>query len=153
MLQIIFCVKKYWNLEKLIFLWLTSSHPSSLSNHFPLSNFQTIVQYKDTDLVIHPAVRKLLEVKWKLFGRRHAIITNFFNIFYTILATVITFAIAFHPYDQQFTPWKKKWWKIFLSAIFILITLFFWVKVGNLLEPLKMTSFVDVFNKQLHFLG
>lgn len=87
--------------------------------------------YDEVDLIMHPAVQKLLDVKWKLFGKRHAIVSNFWNIFYTILATLLTFSIPFYTYDQQYSPVKDNVWKIVLAVIFFILTFYFWIKVGE----------------------
>lgn len=79
---------------------------------------------------MHPAIQKLLDVKWELFGKRHAIISNFWNIFYTLLATILTYSIPFSPYDKQFTPIDKQVWKIVLAALFFVLTFYFWIKVS-----------------------
>ena len=85
--------------------------------------------YDEVDLMMHPAINKLLSVKWKLFGRRRAIIGNFWNVIHTLLATILIFAVPFKPYDKQFSPVKEQVWKIILAVVFFILTFFFWVKV------------------------
>jgi len=89
---------------------------------------QGIVMYKELDLIMHPAIQKLLDVKWKLFGKQYAIISNLLNIFYTLLATVLVFSFPYHPYDKQFWPVREKVWKIVLAALFFILTFYFWIK-------------------------
>ena len=79
---------------------------------------------------MHPAIQKLLDVKWKLFGKRRAIISNFWNILYTILATVVIYSVPYSPYNEQFSPVKEKAWKIVLACIFMILTFYFWIKVN-----------------------
>ena len=85
--------------------------------------------YDEVDLMTHPAINKLLSVKWKLFGRRRAIIGNFWNVIHTLLATVLIFAVPFQPFDKQFSPVKENVWKIILAVVFFMLTFFFWIKV------------------------
>ncbi|XP_057306043.1 uncharacterized protein LOC130644445 [Hydractinia symbiolongicarpus] len=92
------------------------------------SVLQAIVMYNELDLIMHPAIQKLLDVKWSLFGKTQAIINNFWNIFYAVLATVLTYTLPFSAYDRQFTPVKDKAWKIVLAVIFFILTFYFWIK-------------------------
>jgi len=85
--------------------------------------------YDEVDLMMHPAIGKLLSVKWKLFGRRLAIIGNLWNIMHTLLATILIFSIPYRPFDKQFTPVKDHIWKIVLAGLFIVLTFYFWIKV------------------------
>ena len=87
--------------------------------------------YDEVDLIMHPAIQKLMDVKWKLFGKRYAIVSNFWNIFYTILATVITFSIPMKGYDVQYTPVKDNVWKLVMAVIFFILTFYFWIKVSG----------------------
>ena len=102
------------------------------------------MRYQKCDLIMHPAVQKLLSVKWDLFGKRYAIISNFWNIFYVILLTILTFAIPFQPYDKQYTPIKRHAWKIALAAIFFILTIYFWIEVRDFDLPglLRKSIFV-----------
>ena len=85
--------------------------------------------YDEVDLMMHPAINKLLSIKWKLFGRRRAIIGNFWTVIHTLLATILIFAVPFQPYDKQFSPVKEQVWKIILAVVFFILTFYFWVQV------------------------
>ena len=87
--------------------------------------------YDEVDLMMHPAINKLLSVKWKLFGRRRAIIGNFWTVIHTLLATVLIFAVPYQPYDKQFIPVNEQVWKIILAVVFFILTFYFWIKVRN----------------------
>ena len=89
--------------------------------------------YDEVDLMMHPAINKLLSVKWKLFGRRRAIIGNFWTVIHTLLATVLIFAVPYQPYDKQFIPVNEQVWKIILAVVFFILTFYFWIKVKNLI--------------------
>ena len=88
--------------------------------------------HKELDLIMHPAIQKLLQVKWKLFGKKVAVISNFENILYTLLATVLTYSFPYHAYDKQFSPVKDRIWKLVLAALFFILTFYFWIKVSVL---------------------
>ena len=98
--------------------------------------------YKEVDLMMHPSIKKLLSIKWKLYGRRRAIISNLGNLIHTFLATILIFAIPYQPYDKQFTPVKDHIWQIILAMLFIALTFFFWIKV-SLIFPTVCTSELD----------
>ena len=86
---------------------------------------------------MHPAINKLLSIKWKLFGRRRAIIGNFWTVIHTLLATILIFAVPFQPYDKQFSPVKEQVWKIILAVVFFILTFCFWVQVFFILYQRK----------------
>ena len=85
--------------------------------------------YNRLDLIMHPVLQKLLNVNWLLFGKRHAVISNFWNILYTMLATVLVYAIPYDTYDQQYSPTKTKAWKIVIACVFFVLTFYFFIKV------------------------
>ncbi|XP_065648825.1 transient receptor potential cation channel subfamily A member 1 isoform X2 [Hydra vulgaris] len=92
------------------------------------SVLQMVVMHNRFDLIMHPVLQKLLNVNWKLFGRRHAVISNFWNVLYTMLATILVYSIPFTSYDQQYSPPKAKAWKIVIACVFFVLTFYFLIK-------------------------
>ena len=96
----------------------------------------------------HPAIRKLLQVKWKLFGRRQAFIKSFWSVIHTALATILTFAIPYASFDKQFSPVTPEdgeagyIWKIILAVLFFILTCYFAIKVSVLVALSSTLLFI-----------
>ena len=88
---------------------------------------QTLVYNEDITLAKHPVIQKLIEVKWRKFGRLTATLDIILNITY---ACVFTSMAIFQPYKGFYKPLKKWGWKIGLDALFLLMTLYFIYKVS-----------------------
>ncbi|XP_066934970.1 uncharacterized protein [Clytia hemisphaerica] len=115
--------RRYYYLDHLEF-----DVKSNVSSKNARNVLEAIVMYKEVDLMMHPSIKKLLSIKWKLYGKRRAIISNLGNVFHTLLATILIFAIPYRPYDQQFTPVKDNIIFITLAMLFVVLTFFFWIK-------------------------
>ena len=86
-----------------------------------------IVVYRETDLVMHPVIQKMINVKWKLFARKKSIIELVINFIYTLVWVILALLI---PRDGKFhTPLASKSWRIVLEAIFFFLTVYFAFKV------------------------
>ena len=86
-----------------------------------------IVVYKETDLVMHPVIQKLIKVKWHLFARRESLKELALNLFYTLIWIILAILT---PRDVKFyQPLGKKSWRIVLESIFFFLSIYFVYKV------------------------
>eukprot|EP00794_Sanderia_malayensis_P006243 gene6243-6962_t len=93
---------------------------------FAKTVLEMIVIYKETDLVMHPVIQKMISVKWNLFARKKSLIDLFVNLFYTIIIFVLALLV---PRDgKPYTPLEKKAWRIVLEVIFFGLTIYFVIK-------------------------
>ena len=86
-----------------------------------------IVVYKETDLVMHPVIQKMISVKWNKFARLKSWIELIINLVYTLIWIILALLI---PRDGKFhTPLTSKPWRIVLEAIFVILSVYFAIKV------------------------
>ena len=83
------------------------------SSHFFIIRF---------DVIMHPVMRKLIAVKWKIYGKRGAIIDMAFNLLYTILWTIESVTMPRHGHEL-FNPIHEQAWRLTLHAVIFLFTL------------------------------
>ena len=100
---------------------------SIFSNFF---TFKEIVKQRNEELILHPAIKKLIQTKWNLFGRTYAITANLANIFYVLLATTFVFAVPLRRYDNQLHPFEHNVWKVVVGCLFLLMSAFYVWKVS-----------------------
>ncbi len=61
---------------------------------------------------MHPAIRRLLDVKWDLFGKWSSIWFVLVNMIYTIIWTALGLVL---PRDgNYYRPLSKFWWRLVL---------------------------------------
>lgn len=87
-----------------------------------------IVVYKETELVMHPVIQKLIDVKWNLFARKRCWIELIINLIFTMIWLALAVAI---PRDGKFhTPVGEKAWRIVLESVFIIMSICFVIQVS-----------------------
>ena len=71
---------------------------------------------------MHPVMHRLIAVKWKIYGKKGAILDLVLNLIYTILWTVECVSV---PNDghELYTPLKENIWRVAINAFVILFTL------------------------------
>ena len=88
-----------------------------------LAFLQVIVQYSELELIMHPAIRRLLDVKWDLFGKWSSIWIVLVNMTYTFLWTVLGLML---PRDgNYYRPLSKYWWRLVLECVGCIMTVYF----------------------------
>lgn len=85
---------------------------------------EVIVQHKQFDLIMHPVIQRLIAVKWNYFGKRGAWIQVITNLFFVMLWTVLGVTSPSKA-NEFFHPIEKKWWRIVLGILAVLMTLNF----------------------------
>nr|XP_046258870.1 uncharacterized protein si:ch73-193i2.2 isoform X2 [Scatophagus argus] len=89
----------------------------------PTSPLEVVVQQGKLDLIMNPVFLKLIQVKWKLYGRLGAwllLILNFlFNVSWTTVA--ISVSVRKDSPDRYVLP--QDWWRVLLLVLALLLTL------------------------------
>ncbi|XP_046860869.1 transient receptor potential channel pyrexia-like isoform X4 [Xenia sp. Carnegie-2017] len=86
------------------------------------SPLEIAVHNQEFDVILHPVMKRLVDVKWQQFGRHEAICNFVINILYAVLWTILAVT---SPADANalYLPWLKNSWRIALSMIVCLMTL------------------------------
>jgi len=82
---------------------------------------QMIVKYKETELLRHPVMEKLVRVKWKTHARFHILNYFFLNLIYVLLWTAI--AIASSAIKDPFLFKKENTVVLLLSTLTFILTI------------------------------
>ena len=71
---------------------------------------------------MHPVMRRLISVKWKIYGKTGAILDLVLNLIYTILWTIegVTMPKSGH---ELYLPVRDNIWRIAIDSFIILFTL------------------------------
>lgn len=95
--------------------------PTCMSSGCAKTALEVIVQLKQFDLIMHPVIQRLIAVKWNYFGKRGAWIQVITNLFFVTVWTVLGITLP-NKADELFNPIEKKWWRLVLSIIAVLMT-------------------------------
>eukprot|EP00794_Sanderia_malayensis_P014412 gene14412-15918_t len=113
--------KKYYYLNYLEKMSATDDGENSEGS--AKTALQVCVQYAELELIMHPAIRRLLDVKWDLFGKWSSIWFVLVNMIYTIIWTVLGLLL---PRDgNYYKPLSKYWWRLVLECIGCIMTVYF----------------------------
>jgi len=114
--------RKYYYLNQLE----SGKDEKELGQNNAKTALEMIVVYKETELVMHPVIQKLINVKWNLFARKYSWIELIVNLFFTSIWLVLAILV---PRDGQFhTPVSNQAWRIVLEAIFLMMSTYFAIK-------------------------
>ena len=85
------------------------------------SPLQAAVESNCFELLMHPIVQSLIDVKWKRLGRKGAWVDIFPNLLLTILYTVIG---VIYPTDvtNYYQPLATNFWRLILDFVVVLLT-------------------------------
>nr|XP_054772707.1 uncharacterized protein LOC129280722 [Lytechinus pictus] len=81
---------------------------------------QTIVDYNQLDVIMHPVIRRMVEVKWNQFGRTGAYKQLLFNLLFILMWTVLALSLE-SPFDVEI---PSDIWRLVLEACGCLLTIF-----------------------------
>ena len=73
---------------------------------------------------MHPVFQKLLDVKWKLFGKWGTFQFVAINLLYTLIWTVLGILLP-REGENYYTPLSSNWWRLLLEIIGVLLTVYF----------------------------
>ncbi|XP_040210884.1 transient receptor potential cation channel subfamily V member 6-like [Rana temporaria] len=81
------------------------------------SPLEVIVQARQLDIINHPVIQKLIEVKWKFFGRKHIFILLSLNLLFILSWTALGIGSSLpRPEDAPY-KFPEDIWRIILSII------------------------------------
>ena len=79
------------------------------------------------ELITHPAIQTLVEVKWSLFGKKACVYNVIKNLLYAIIWSVL--GISIPRSGNYYLPLKKHAWRMVFEIIGIIMTLYFMITV------------------------
>ena len=72
---------------------------------------------------MHPVFRKLIDVKWRRFGKMRCLLQVALHVIFVVIWTIVGVSL---PRDYKYyEPIKERWWNITLESIVVLWTLYF----------------------------
>lgn len=77
--------------------------------------------HNQSEILLHPVFQRLINVKWKKYGKIRAWGDLLMNVFYAIFWTILCVTQPKHPRDH-YNPLGEKWWRIALEIIVFLFT-------------------------------
>lgn len=84
---------------------------------------QCTLEFKHLDLIMHPVFRKLIDVKWRRFGKTRCLLQVALHVIFVIIWTIVGVTL---PRDYQYyQPIKERWWNVVLESIVVLWTFYF----------------------------
>uniref|UniRef100_H3AJH8 Ion transport domain-containing protein n=1 Tax=Latimeria chalumnae TaxID=7897 RepID=H3AJH8_LATCH len=80
---------------------------------------EVIVQYRQLDLIMHPVVQKLIEIKWKKIGIKGITILLTLNLIFIIIWTILGIASSLLRTEEEPYKLPEDSWRIVLAVIAI----------------------------------
>ncbi|XP_027131299.1 transient receptor potential channel pyrexia isoform X1 [Larimichthys crocea] len=89
----------------------------------PTSPLEVVVQQGKLDLIMNPVFLKLIEIKWKLYGRLGAWLLLILNFLFNVSWTTVAISVSIHrdSLDRYVLP--QDWWRVLLVVLALLLTL------------------------------
>eukprot|EP00794_Sanderia_malayensis_P013784 gene13784-15226_t len=93
----------------------------------PTTPLKVAVNCHELDIMMHPVIQRLINVKWNQFGKWGSVFGAGFHLTYILIWTWL--AIFLPRGDGAFyTPFSKFWWRAVLEFLGCLMTLYFILK-------------------------
>ncbi|XP_041866650.1 transient receptor potential channel pyrexia [Melanotaenia boesemani] len=89
----------------------------------PTSPLQVVVREGKLDLIMNPVFLKLIQVKWKLYGRLGAWLLLILNLLFNISWTTVAISASVHRDSPNRYILPQDWWRVLLVVLALLITL------------------------------
>ncbi|XP_071335898.1 transient receptor potential channel pyrexia [Trachinotus anak] len=89
----------------------------------PTSPLQVLVQEGKLDLIMSPVFLKLIQVKWKLYGRLGAWLLLILNFLFNVAWTTVAISVSIHQDSSDRYVLPQDWWRVLLVALALLLTL------------------------------
>ncbi|XP_028398324.1 uncharacterized protein LOC114521948 [Dendronephthya gigantea] len=86
------------------------------------SPLEIAVQNERFDVIMHPVMRRLIAVKWKIYGKTGAFLDLGLNLIYTILWTVEGVTMPRNGHEL-YLPVRKNAWRYAVDSLILLFTL------------------------------
>ena len=84
-------------------------------------HLKVAVLQNQSEILLHPVFQRLINVKWKKYGKIRAWSDLLMNVFYAMFWTILCVTQPEQPRDH-YNPLREKWWRIVLEIIVSLFT-------------------------------
>ncbi|XP_035519365.1 transient receptor potential cation channel subfamily A member 1-like [Morone saxatilis] len=88
----------------------------------PTSPLEVVVQQNKLDLVMNPVFLKLIQIKWKLYGRLGAWILLILNFLFNVSWTTVAISVSVHRDSPDRYVLPQDWWRVLLVVLALLLT-------------------------------
>ncbi|XP_068590598.1 transient receptor potential channel pyrexia isoform X2 [Cebidichthys violaceus] len=88
----------------------------------PTSPLEVVVHHGKLDLIMNPVFLKLIQVKWKLYGRFGAWLLLILNFLFNISWTTVAISISVYRDSRRYVL-PQDWWRVLLVVLALLLTL------------------------------
>ncbi|XP_068457932.1 uncharacterized protein [Clinocottus analis] len=92
------------------------------ANGEPTSPLEVVVHHGKLNLIMNPVFLKLIQVKWKLYGRLGAWLLLILNFLFNVSWTTVAISISVYRDSSHYTL-PQDWWRVLLVALALLLTL------------------------------
>ncbi|XP_064411171.1 transient receptor potential channel pyrexia-like [Latimeria chalumnae] len=97
--------------------------PAVVGYGFFSPQLEMIVHQESLDLVMHPVVLQLIEVKWMQYGKLGTWILLLLNFLFILLWTFVAISTALvRPEDSPYV-FPQDWWRVFIIVLALFLTL------------------------------
>jgi hypothetical protein len=84
---------------------------------------EVAVENNRLDVIMHPVIRRLISVKWRVFGKLGGIGALLLNLLYATLWTIMAVTIPTTKEDAYF-PLPDKIWRWIIAVIIAILTIY-----------------------------
>ncbi|XP_024152283.1 transient receptor potential channel pyrexia [Oryzias melastigma] len=96
--------------------------PQGDGNYGPPSALEEVVQEGKLDLIMNPVFIKLIQIKWKLYGRFGAWLLLILNFLFNVTWTTAAVSVSVHRDGPDRYVFPQDWWRVLLVALALLLT-------------------------------
>uniref|UniRef100_A0A3B3ZNA4 Ion transport domain-containing protein n=1 Tax=Periophthalmus magnuspinnatus TaxID=409849 RepID=A0A3B3ZNA4_9GOBI len=86
-------------------------------------SLEVVVHQGKLDLIMNPVFHKLIEVKWKLYGRMGAWLLLILNFLFNVSWTTVAISVSVTRDSPQRYVLPQDWWRLLLAAVALFFTL------------------------------
>ncbi|CAK6981687.1 transient receptor potential channel pyrexia [Scomber scombrus] len=106
------------------YLNLLEPEPPSLSQGYTdtTATLEVVVQQEKLDLIMHPVFLKLIQVKWKLYGRLGASLLLILNFLFNVAWTTVAISVSVRRELPQRYILPQDWWRVLLVVLALILT-------------------------------
>ena len=89
--------------------------------NFARTPLEIAVQKRCFSIVMHPVVKRLIDLKWEHYGKAGAIYNLMLNLGYAILWTILSLALCYRAKDM-YLPLGSKGWLLGIVIVILFMT-------------------------------
>ncbi|XP_044150997.1 LOW QUALITY PROTEIN: transient receptor potential channel pyrexia-like [Bufo gargarizans] len=119
-----FLIKDRANRKQHFYLNLVEPSTSGFKETQAKSPLEVIVQSRQLDIIMHPVIQKLIEVKWRFFGRKNISIMLSLNLLFIISWTALGIASSLPRTEDAPYKFPEDAWRIIVICIALGLTLY-----------------------------